>query len=103
MLDHRTRKETDLVLRAIVSLCIDMARTKDVGREQIEAVGRLLHSALGEEPSLQALGDIARNPLSIRQATSLLKPRHTETDKVKLLLSLFFLGYMENRFQVLIS
>jgi ABC-type multidrug transport system ATPase subunit len=100
---NRTRRETELILRAIVSLCFRMARTQTIGPEQIEAVGRLLRSALGEEPSLQMLGDIARDPLSIRQATALLKSRLTDADKFKLLLNLFFLGYMENRFQVLSS
>ncbi len=100
-MEKTNTKDINLIYQAVVSIYVQLSRIRHIESEDIETIDTLLTSLLGNELRFSMNHSSTKNILSIRQATNILKMCLHETDKFKLLLTLFSIVYMKKKFEII--
>lgn len=99
-MEKTNSKDINLIYQAVVSIYVQLSRIRHIESDDIETIDSLLTSLLGNDLRFSIHHSSTRNILSIRQATNILKMCLHETDKFKLLLTLFSIVYMKKNLKL---
>ncbi|MCD4819286.1 MAG: ATP-binding cassette domain-containing protein [Candidatus Cloacimonetes bacterium] len=91
-----TKNESNLIRHAIISIYLHFARIQHTSKKEIEIINNMLKPILGEDTSQQEISKFIEKLYSIRQSTNILKRYLNLSDKIKLLLNLFYITYFQN-------
>ena len=100
-MEKTNSKDINLIYQAVVSIYVQLSRIRHIEADDIETIDSLLTSLLGKELRFSFHHSSTKNILSMRQATNILKMCLHETDKFKLLLTLFSIVYMKKKFEII--
>ncbi len=89
----QTDDELDVLLQAVVSVYLYMAKTARLSGSEINVIDRILQSMFGNEIPLYKIEQSRHNVLSIRDAANQLNTHISPADKIKLILNLISLAY----------
>jgi len=85
----------DLLLTAVVSLYLYMAKTAKLKGDELNFIDRILHSMFGNDIPLYKLEQARRKVLSFRDAANLLNLHLSISDRSKIILNLVTLAFHE--------
>jgi ABC-type multidrug transport system ATPase subunit len=95
--------ELDSLINAVISLYLNLIRlsTAEITKREIDIIDNIIQSTFKKEVALQQIQKLIENPYPIEQSASIIQQELLFMDKVKLMMNLLVIAFMDNDFSIL--
>ncbi|MDN5353906.1 MAG: hypothetical protein PWQ09_662 [Candidatus Cloacimonadota bacterium] len=99
---QKKKKNLDTLINAVVALYLNLLRLdmENIGKREVDIVYNIIKATFSEKdiPPTHQIKKLIDNPCPLQQATEIIKSYLTYPDKVKLLMNLLLIAYMDEEF-----
>ncbi|MDY6914738.1 MAG: ATP-binding cassette domain-containing protein [Candidatus Cloacimonadota bacterium] len=99
---HKKKKNLDSLINAVVALYLNLLRLdlRNIGKREVGIVYNIIKGTFSEKdiPPTQQIKKLIDNPFPLQKAVEVIKNYLTYPDKIKLLINLLLIAYMDDKF-----